>query len=76
MAILSMIPDGSPDLITCLNELLRINKQQKTTFWFLSLENPGKTEDHALIQTRILTDLPELEESEKLNPWEDMESRT
>ena len=36
MAILSMIPEGDPDLITHLTELLRTNKpdQQTNTFWF------------------------------------------
>ena len=36
MAILSMIPEGDPDLITYLTELLRTNKpnQQTNTFWF------------------------------------------
>ena len=34
--ILSMIPEGDPDLATYLNELLRTNKpeQQNKTFWF------------------------------------------
>ena len=46
MAILSMIPEGDPDLITYLTELLRTNKpdQQTNTFWFPTPENPGKTE--------------------------------
>ena len=36
MTILSMIPEGDPDLITHLIELLRTNKQdqQTKTFWF------------------------------------------
>ena len=46
MAILSMIPEGDPDLITYLTELLRTNKQdqQTKTFWFPTHENPGNTE--------------------------------
>ena len=78
MAILSMIPEGDPDLVTYLTELLRTNKpyQQNNTFWFPTPENPGNTEDHTPIQTRILTELRELQRREKLNPKDDSESRT
>ena len=77
-AILSMIREGDPDLVTYLTELLRTNKpdQQNNTFWFPTPENPGNTEDHTLIQTRILTQLCELQRREKLNPKDDSESRT
>ena len=45
MAILSMIPQGDPDLTAYLNGLLRTNKpeQQNDTFWFPTPENPGKS---------------------------------
>ena len=61
-AILSMIPEGDPDLVTYLTELLRMNKpdQQNNAFWFPTPENPGNTEDHIPIQTRIFTELREL----------------
>ena len=77
MAILSMIPQGDPDLIVYLNELLRTNKpeQQDNTFWFPTPENPGKPEDPTPIQTRILKELNELKDKEKLNPQESTESR-
>ena len=77
MAILSMIPQGDPDLTAHLNELLRTNKpkQQDNTFWFPTPENPGKPEDHTPIQTRILNELKELKDKEKLNPQESTESR-
>ena len=77
MAILSMIPQGDPDLTAYLNELLRTNKpeQQDNTFWFPTPENPGKPEDHTPIQTRILKELNELKDNEKLNPQESTESR-
>ena len=77
MAILSMIPHGDPDLITHLTELLRTNKpdQQTNTFWFPTPENPGNTEEHTPIQTRILEELRELQHKEKLNPKDDNESR-
>ena len=78
MAILSMIPEGDPDLVTYLTELLRTNKpdQRNNTFWFPTPENSGNKEDHTPIQTRILTELCELQRKEKLNPKDDSESRT
>ena len=76
-AILSMIPEGDPRLVTNLTELLRTNKpdQQNNTFRFPTPENPGNTEDHTQIQTRILTELRELQRREKLNPEDDIEPR-
>ena len=80
MAILSMIPQHNSDLTAYLNELLRTNKpepeQQDNTFWFPTPDNPGKLEDHTPIQTRILKELNELKDKEKLNPQESTESRT
>ena len=77
MAILSIIPQDDRDLTAYLNELLRTNKpeQQDNTFWFPTPENPGKYEDHTPIQTRILNELNELKDKEKLNPQEGTESR-
>ena len=77
MAILSLIPEGDPDLITYLTELLRTNKpdQQTNIFWFPTPENPGNTEEHTPIQTRILKELRELQQKQKLNPKDDNESR-
>ena len=76
MAILSMIPQDDPDLTASLNELLRTSKpeQQYNTFWFPTPENPGKPEDQTPIQTRILNELNELKDKEKLNPQEITES--
>ena len=77
MAILTMIPQGDPDLTAYLNELLRTNKpeQQNNMFSFPTPENPGKPDDHTPIQTRILKELNELKDEEKLNPQESTESR-
>ena len=74
-AILSMIPQGDPDLVTYLTELLRTNEPDQNTFWFPTPKNPGNTEDHSPIQTRILTELRELQRREKLIPKDDKESR-
>ena len=78
MAILSMIPEGDPDLVTYLTELLRTIKpdQQNNAFWSPTPENPGNTENHTPIQRGILTELRELQRREKLNPKDDSESRT
>ena len=77
MAILSMIPQGDPDLTAYLNELLRTNKpeQQDNTLWFPTRENAGKPEGHTPIQTRILKELNELKDKEKLNPHESSKCR-
>ena len=77
MAILSMIPEGDPNLITYLTELLRTNKQdqQTNTFWFPKPEDPGNTEEHPPIQIRILKELRELQLKEKLKPKADIASR-
>ena len=78
LAILSMIPQGDPDLTAYVNELLRTNKpeQQSNTFWFPTPENIGKPEDHTPIQTRILKELKELKDKEEPNLQESTESRT
>ena len=78
MANLRKIPLGDPDLTTHLNEVLETNKleQRNNSFWFPTHENPDKVEDHTSIQTRILTEILELKEEGKLNPQEDVESRT
>ena len=77
MAILSMIPEGDRDLITYLTELLRTNKpdQQTNAFWFPTPEKPGNTEEHTPIQARILKELRELQQKEKLNLKDNNESR-
>ena len=77
MAILSMITQGDHDLTAYLNELLKTNKpeQQGNTFWFPTPENPGKLEDHTPIQTRILKELNELKDKEKLNPQKSAKSQ-
>ena len=75
MAILSKIPEGDPDLITYLTELLKTNRQdqQTNTFWFPTPEKLGNTEEHTPIQTRILKELRELQLKEKLNPKDGIE---
>ena len=77
MGVQGMITEGDPDLITYLTGLLRTNKpdQQTNTFWFPTPKNPGNTKEHTPIQKRILKELCELQQKEKLNPEDDSESR-
>ena len=77
MAILSMIPQDDPDLTAYLIELLITSKpeQQDNTFWFPTPENPRKPEFDTPTQTRILKELNELKDKEKLNPQESTEPR-
>ena len=77
MAILSMIPQGDPDLTAYLSELLRTSKpeQRDNTYWFPTPENPGEPKDHTPKQTRILKELNELKDKVKLNPQESTEAR-
>ena len=72
-----MIPQGDLDLTAYPNEFLRTNKRehQNNTFWFLTSENPVKLGDHNPKQTRILKEIIELKDKEKLNPLESTESR-
>ena len=76
-AIFSLLPGGDLDLTSYLSKLLRTNKpeQQNNTFWFPTPANPGSTEDHTPIQTRILREVRECQEKGKLNPKEEVESR-
>ena len=64
MAILSMIPQGDPDLTAYLHEHLSTNKPEETnnTFWFPTPEKLGKPEDHTPLETRILKEIIELKD--------------
>ena len=67
-AFLRFIPEGDPDLTTYLNELLRTNKtEQHKNLWFPARKNAGKTDDHTPIKNRILRELHEMKEKEKMN---------
>ena len=56
MTILSMIPEGDPDLTAYSNKLLKTIKPepQNNIFWFPTPENPDELEIHTPLQTRIL----------------------
>ena len=75
--ILSTVLQGDPDLTGHLSELLSMNKpgKQDNTLWCRTPENPGKSQDHTPIQTRILKEIIQIKEKEKLYPEESNESR-
>ena len=55
---------------------MKTNKNKETeNYWFPTPENPGNPEEHTPIQKRILQELRNLQELEKLNPQDDPESR-
>ena len=76
-AILSVFLEGDPNLTTYLIKLLRTSKpeQQDNTLWYLTPENPRKTEDHTPIQTRILKELHKVKDKKKPNPKDDTKFR-
>ena len=69
-AVLSMSPEGDPDLTTHLTQLLKTKQpeQQNKTFQFPAPKKLGKIERHTTIQTGIPRELCEMREKEKLNP--------
>ena len=69
--------NNQDDAIHYINSFLKTSKtdQINETYWFPTPQNPGKKKEHTPIQTRILIELRELEQLEKLNPLEDTDSR-
>ena len=65
------------DAIHYINSLLNTSNtdEVKETCWFPTPQNPGNEKEHTPIQTRILSELRELEQLEKLNPLEDTDSQ-
>ena len=60
-----------------MKSLLKTSKTDEVndTYRFTTPLNPGNERDHRPIQTRILNELSELEQLEKINPLEDTDSR-
>ena len=60
-----------------VSSLMKTNKNPDTeeNYWFPTPENPGNTQEHTPIQRRILRELQELQDIEKLNPLDNPESR-
>ena len=66
------------DVVTYINALMQVERpdDNEETFWFPTPENPGYEPEHSPIQRRILKELRELAELEKLDPTENEQSRT
>ena len=72
-----LLNNSHDDAIHYRNNLLKTTKDNKVneTYWFPTPQNPGNEKEHTPIQTRILNELGELEQIEKLNPLENTNSR-
>ena len=72
-----LLNNSHDDAIHYINSLLKTSKTDEVneTYWFPTPQNPGNEKEHTPIQTRILNELRELEQLEKLNPLEDTASR-
>ena len=65
------------DAIHYMNSLLKTSKTDEVneTYWFPTPQNPGNDREHTPIQPRILNEIREIEQLEKLNTLEDTNSR-
>ena len=72
-----LLNNNHDDAFHYINSLLMTSKTNEVnkTYWFPTPQNPGNERKHTPIQTRILNELRELEQLEKLNPLEDTASR-
>ena len=72
-----LLNNNHDDAILYINSLLKTSKTNEVneTYWFPTPQNVGNGTEHTPIQTRILNELRELEQLEKLNPLEDTNSR-
>ena len=72
-----LLNNSHDDAIHYINSLLKTSKKDEVngTYWFPTPQNPGNEKEHTPIQTRILNELRELEQLEKINPLENANSR-
>ena len=72
-----LLKNNHDDAIHYKSSLLKTSKTDEVneTYWFPTPQKPGNEREHTPIQTRILNELRELEQLEKLNPLEDNNSR-
>ena len=72
-----LLDNNHDDAIHYKNSLLKTSKTDEVneTYWFSTPQNPGNEKELTPIQTRILSELRELEQLEKLNPLEDTDSQ-
>ena len=72
-----LLNNNHDDAIHYINILLKTSKDNEVneTYWFPTPQNPGNEKEYTRIQTRILNELRELEQLEKLNPLENTNFR-
>ena len=65
------------DVVTYINALMQVERPEdnEEKSWFPTRENPGNEQEHSPIQKRILKELRELAELEKLDPTKNDESQ-
>ena len=76
IAALNLLTDHD-DVVTYINALMQVERPEdnEEKFWFPTPEHPGNEQEHSPIQKRILKELRDLAELEKLDPIENEESR-
>ena len=76
IAALNLLTDHD-DAVTYINALMQVERpdDNEEKFWFPTPEHPGNEQEHSPIQKRILKELRDLAELEKLDPTENEESR-
>ena len=77
ISVRHLLNNNHDDAIQYINRYLKTSKTDEVneTYCFPTPQNPGNEKEHTPIQTRILNELPELEQLEKLNPPKDTDSR-
>ena len=76
-ALKILTEDDSEQALEYVNELLKTTEKPETTqqFWFPTPDNPGDPSTHTPVQRRILREIEELEEIQKLDPTTSPQSR-
>ena len=72
-----LLQDNPENAAFYVSSLIKSSKPEdfRENYWFPTPEDPGDPQQHTPIQKRILTELLNLQELEKLNPQDDPESR-
>ena len=76
-ALKVLTEDDSEEALVYINELLKTSEKPSNNqnFWFPTPDNPGDPSTHTPIQSRILREIKELEEIQKLDPNNNTEDR-
>ena len=76
-ALKVLAEDNTQQALEYVNGLLKLSEKPQTSqnFWFPTPDNPGDPSTHTPIQSRILREIEELENIQKLNPHNSPEYR-